>query len=89
MDQDAALAWALRERERCGGCGVVRSDVIDPETNQPIDPPPYLPIRWHCPSCAALERLRDEIDESPTKRPPGQSVALLPRETVERITADW
>lgn len=52
-------------------------------------PPPLLPVRWSCPACAAMEKLQRTVDKEPGDKPPGQSVAMLPRKIVEDIEATW
>lgn len=76
-DRDAALAWLIRERRRCQGCGTLREDWDRAAGGHPHA---YRAERSQCPGCAALEtsrklaRKRDGDDELP-----GESWELVPQ----------
>lgn len=55
-DQEKALAWQLRESDRCGACGTLGSDWED-------DDFAYVGHVRQCPGCEIIERERDQVRE--------------------------
>lgn len=68
VSRAAAVAWAHREADRCGGCGLYRSDLLDAEGNELRDLPVELDVQ-SCPGCrkqavAEKERSADDVEAS-------------------------
>lgn len=87
IDQDAALAWARRDRSKCGGCGLPRDLLVDADGNV-LQHPPFAPITWVCPTCEILESDQAERDQSNRPHRPGRSTRLMPVELVRKREAE-
>lgn len=62
----------LRRRETCGKCGTRRSE-WNPEKGG--DPHAYTAARGHCPGCAEVHRLQQDVNSGPDI--PGTYVTLM------------
>jgi hypothetical protein len=77
-DRDAALAWQMRERHRCQGCGTLREDWDRAEGGHPHA---YRAERQQCPGCATLESARKLAAKrgGDEEQLPGESWVLVPQ----------
>lgn len=77
LDQSAALAWRLRENQRCGACGTVPSEwklrdwngdpIYDEHGNQYLTRElPFHVVEESCPCCKAIDAAEKQ------GRPPGK-----------------
>ena len=74
LSQDAAIAWAIRENDACGGCGLHRSELLDADGVE-LRHQPYEAVALYCPGCAAREKMDKSLGD---ERRPGVHVAFIP-----------
>lgn len=79
LSQDAAMAWAARDADVCGGCGTHRHDWLDSAGMELHDAPMVVRDRY-CPGCAALAR--HTADPNREERP-GVAVVFVPASRVD------
>lgn len=87
MSRDAAIAWAAREADRCGGCGTIRGDWLDADGIE-LPTKPLEVVDVYCPGCAAAAAHRN----TPCREDrPGVHPAFVPASrtpTARAVTVD-
>ena len=86
LSHDAALAWQIRENDRCRDCGQPRVEWHD-EHGIELREPPFEIVEHTCPSCSGLERADAAARDSEGKLPPGLKLGWAPASDEEQDRA--